>query len=63
VEKDENCGPFADSQIILNAWKNYFSQLLSLYVVSDDIQITIHTAEPSVPEFSSSEAEIDISKL
>jgi hypothetical protein len=47
VEKDENGGPFADSQNILNMWKNYFSQLLSLYAVSDVNQINIHTAEPS----------------
>jgi hypothetical protein len=39
----------ADSHNILNRWKNYFSQLLSVHRVSDVRQIEIHTAEPLVP--------------
>jgi hypothetical protein len=33
--KDENGDLLADSHNILNRWKNYFSQLLNVYRVSD----------------------------
>jgi hypothetical protein len=45
--KDENGDLFADSHSILNKWKNYFSQLLNVYSVSDVRQLKIHAAEPS----------------
>jgi hypothetical protein len=48
---------------ILNRWKNYFSQLLNVHRVSDVRQIKIHTAEPLVPDPSSSEFEIAIAQL
>jgi hypothetical protein len=44
--KDENGDLLADSHNILNRWKNYFSQLLSIHSVSDVRQMEIHTAEP-----------------
>jgi hypothetical protein len=33
--KDENADLLADSHIILNRWKNYFSQLLNVHRASD----------------------------
>jgi hypothetical protein len=42
--KDENDDLFADSQSILNRWKNYFPHLLSVRSVHDVRQIEIHTA-------------------
>jgi hypothetical protein len=47
--KNENGDLLADSHSILNRWKNYFSQLLNVYRVSDVRQIEIHTAAPLVP--------------
>jgi hypothetical protein len=61
--KDENGDLLADSQNILNRWKNYFSQLLNVHNVSDIRQIEVHTAEPLVPGPSCLEVEIAIAKL
>jgi hypothetical protein len=47
--KDENGSLPADSHNILNRWKNYYSQFLNVYMVSDVSQIEIHTAEGIVP--------------
>jgi hypothetical protein len=47
----------------LNRWENYFFQLLNVHGVNDVRQTEIHTAEPLVPETSSSEVEIAIEKL
>jgi hypothetical protein len=44
--KDGNGDLLADSHRILNWWKNYFSQLLKVYNVSDVRQTDICTAEP-----------------
>jgi hypothetical protein len=46
--KDENGDLLADSDNILNRWKNYFSQLMNVHNVSDVSQIKVHTAEPLV---------------
>jgi hypothetical protein len=46
-----------------NRWKNYFRHLLNVHGVNDVRQTEIHTAEPLVPEPSSSEVEIAIEKL
>jgi hypothetical protein len=46
--EDENGNLLADSDNILNRWKNYFSQLLNVLIVSDVRQIEVHTAEPLV---------------
>jgi hypothetical protein len=56
--KDENGDLLADSHNILNKWKYYYSQLLSVHR-----QIEIHTAKPLVPDPSSFEVEIAIAKL
>jgi hypothetical protein len=61
--KDENGDLFAESHSILNRWKNYFSQLLNEYRVSNVRKTEIHTAEPLVPEYSPFEVEIAIAKL
>jgi hypothetical protein len=61
--KVENGDLLADSNIILNRWKSYFSQLLNVHDVSDVRQIEIHTAEPLVPGPSNLEVEISIAKL
>jgi hypothetical protein len=53
----------ADSNNILNRWKNYFSHLLNVLNVSDVRQIEVHTAEPLVPGPSRLEVEIAIAKL
>jgi hypothetical protein len=47
----------------LNRWKSYFCQLLNVHGIYDVRQKEIHTAEPLVPEPSSSEVEIAIEKL
>jgi hypothetical protein len=59
--KDENGDLLADSQNILDRWRNRFSQLLNVQNVSDVRQILVHTAEPLVP--SHLEVEIVIAKL
>jgi hypothetical protein len=61
--KDENGDLLVDSHIILNRWKNYFSQLLNVHNVSDVTQIEVHTAEPLVPGPSRLEVKIAIGKL
>jgi hypothetical protein len=59
VKGDLLAGPHGD----LNAWKNYFSQLLNVHNVSDVTQIEIHSAEPLVPGPSHLEVEISLAKL
>jgi hypothetical protein len=61
--KAENGDLLAGSHSILNRRKNYFCQLLNVHGVNDVWQTEIHTAEPLVPEPSSSEVEIAIEKL
>jgi hypothetical protein len=58
--KDENGDLIADSNNILNMWKQYYSQLLKVQSVSDARQIEIHTAEPLVPDPSSFKVEISV---
>jgi hypothetical protein len=40
----------SDSHIILYSWEKYFSQILSVYSVSDVRQRDIHTAESLEPD-------------
>jgi hypothetical protein len=61
--KAENGDHLADSHSILNRWKNYFCQLLNVHGVNDVRQTEIHTADPLVPEPSSSKDEIAIENL
>ena len=53
----------ADSHGIVDRWRNYFSQLFNVHGVKDEGQAEIHTAEPLVPDPSTSEVELAINKL
>ena len=53
----------ADSHIIVNRWRNYFSQLFNVHGVKDVGQTEIHTAEPLGPDPSASEVQLAIDKL
>ena len=44
-------------------WRNYFSQILNVHVVSGVRQAEIHTGEPLVLETSALEVELSIEKL
>jgi hypothetical protein len=61
--KDERGDLVADPHKIVNRWKNYFCQLLNVHVACSVRQTEMHTAEPFVPEPSSSEGEVAIGKL
>jgi hypothetical protein len=61
--KDENGDLLAESHIILNRRKNYFSQLLNVHNVSDVRQIEVHMAEPLVLGPSRLEVESATAKL
>jgi hypothetical protein len=61
--KDDNGDLLADSNNILNIWKNYFSQLLTVHNISGVGRIEVHTTEPLVPGPSRLEVEIAIAKL
>jgi hypothetical protein len=61
--QDENCDLLADSHGILNRWKNYFCQVLSVHGVNDVGHTEINTAEPLVLEPNSFEFELGIEKL
>jgi hypothetical protein len=61
--KDENGDMSADSHNILNRWKNLFSQLLNVHVVSDVRQTEVHTTEPLVSSPSCLEVETATAKL
>ena len=63
IVKDEKGNLFADCYIILAKWMKYFSQLLNVRGVKDLRQTEIHTAEPLVPEPSSSAFELAIESL
>jgi hypothetical protein len=61
--KDETGDLVADPHKILNRWKNYFCQPLNVHVAGGVRQTEMHTAEPLVPQPSSSEVEVAIGKL
>ena len=63
IVKDEKGELVADSHSIVARWRNCFSQLFNVHEVKDVGQAEIHTAEPLVPEPSSSEVELAIDKL
>jgi len=48
----------ANSQNILNRWKNYFCQLLNIHGVNDVMQTVMHTDEPLVSEPTSFDVQI-----
>jgi hypothetical protein len=53
----------ADTQNVLNRWKNFFNQLLNVHDILDVRQMELHTAEPLVPKPRLVEEEIVIGKL
>jgi hypothetical protein len=61
--KDENGDLLSDSHNILNRWKNYFSQLLTVHNVNYVRQIEAHTAEPLAHGPTCLEVEIAIAKF
>jgi hypothetical protein len=61
--KDERGDLVADPHKILNRWKNYFCQLLNVQGAGGVRQTEMHTAEPFMPEPSSSDVEVTIGKL
>jgi hypothetical protein len=63
VVKDERGDLLADPHKSLNRWKNYFCQLLNVRGAGGVRQTEMHTAEPSVPKPSDSEAEVATGKL
>ena len=63
VIKNQNKELLADSNSILNRWKDYFSQLLNMHEDNDVGEIEIKTAEPLIPDPTLLEVEIAIEKL
>jgi hypothetical protein len=61
--KDKNGNLLADPQSVLNRWKSFFNQVLNVHGVHDVKQMSIHMAEPLVPEPSLVKVEIAIGKL
>jgi uncharacterized protein YdiU (UPF0061 family) len=61
--KQENGDLLADSHNNLNSWKNYYSQVLNVYTVSEVGQVKIHRAEPLVLGPSHLEFQIVIVKV
>ena len=63
VIKNDNVELLADSNSILNRWKDYFSNLLNVYKDNDVGEIEIQTAEPLIPDPTRLEVETVIEKL
>jgi hypothetical protein len=63
IVKDENGNLIADTQNVLNRWKNFFNQVLNVHGVHDVRQMDTHMAEPLIPEPNLVEVEIAIGKL
>jgi len=63
IVKDEKGDLVAASHSIMARWRNYFSQILNVHVVSEVRQAEIHTAEPVVPEPSVLVLELAFEKL
>jgi hypothetical protein len=61
--KDENGDLLGDSDNILNRWKNYFCQLLTVHSINDIWQTEMHMAQPLVSEPRSFKDEIPTVKL
>jgi hypothetical protein len=57
---DENSELLADSHNNFNIRQNYFSQLLNVHTFNHVRQMEIQTAEPLIPEPSTSEVETAI---
>jgi hypothetical protein len=58
IIKDENGNLLADTQSVLNRWKNFFNQVINVHGIHGIRQMDILPAEPLVPEPSLVEVEI-----
>ena len=58
IVKDEKGDLVLDSHSIVARWRKYFSLLFNAHGAKDVGQTEIHTAEPLVPEASTSEVEL-----
>jgi hypothetical protein len=63
IIKDENGELLEEPQSVLNRWKNFFNQMLSVCGAHDVRQMVIQMAEPLVPEPSVVKMEIAVGKL
>ena len=63
IVKDETGDLVTGYYSILARWRDYFSQLLNVYVVYEVRQTETHTAEPVVSEPSAFEVDLAIEKL
>ena len=63
IVKDEKGDLVADSHCTLARRRNHFSQVFNMHGVKDVGQAEIQTAEPLVPEPSTTEFELAINKL
>jgi hypothetical protein len=61
--KEKKGDLLVDPHKILNRWKNYFCQLLSVHGAHGRRQTEMHTAKPFVPESSAYEADVAVGKL
>ena len=63
IVMDEKGDFVTGSHSILAMWRNHFSQLLNVHMISDVRHTEIHAAEPLAPEPSAFEVEMAIEKL
>jgi hypothetical protein len=61
--KDEKGYLVTYSHSILARWRNHFSQLFNVHVVSNGRQTEMHTAKALVPELSAFQVEMAVEKL
>jgi hypothetical protein len=61
--KDESSNLLVDPHKILNRWKNFFCQFLTVHGAGSVRRTEMHTAKQFVQEPSASEAEVAIGKL
>jgi hypothetical protein len=58
--EDEKVDLLAEPHKILNRWKNYFCQLLTVHSAGGFRQTEMHATEPFMPEPSASKVEVAI---
>ena len=58
--KNEDEEMFADSNSIINRWKDCFSQLLNVTTDNDVGEIELHSTKPLIPEPTLLEFEIPV---
>jgi hypothetical protein len=63
IIKDENSSLLADTQSVLNRWKNFINLVLNIRGVHNVRQMDVHMAELLVPEPSLVKVEVAVGKL